>query len=188
MITAVATIEGISPYSSSRIHETPKLEKESYDAYEARVWREKGHFTEDGEMYIPPMAFKFALSSASRYLGEKIPGKGAATWRKHFEGGVLCMTPVTLGVKKGDLIAETYWMNADGVRGSGTRVKRTFPVVPQWKAKVEFVVIDRTITETVFTRYLEETGKFIGVGRFRPEKGGFYGRFKVLSVKWTDDE
>lgn len=188
MITAIATLESIAPYSSSRIHETPKLEKESYDAYENRIWREKGHYTETGEMFIPPMAFKFALSAASRYLGEKIPGKGAATWRKHFEGGVLCMTPVLLGIQKDDLTCETFWMNADGVRGSGTRVKRTFPVVPHWRANVEFVIIDRTITEPVFTRYLAETGKFIGVGRFRPEKGGFYGRFKVLNVKWTEEE
>jgi hypothetical protein len=32
---------------------------------------------------------------------------------------------------------------------------------------------------------LEEAGKFIGLGRFRPQNGGFYGRFAVAKVVWS---
>lgn len=74
--------------------------------------------------------------------------------------------------------------HADGKRGSGTRVPRTFPVIRQWHGKALFYVLDETITREVFQRYLEEAGKFIGVGRFRPRNGGFYGRFEVKSLDW----
>jgi len=184
MIKAIAHIESLSPYSQSRMHETPKLEKEHHHDFEKRTWREKAHFDKDGNVFIPPMAFKIALAECARFLGETIPGKGKATWTKHFEAGVLCMDPIYLRVKKNDLIGEAFNMNADGKRGSGTRVQRTFPCVPEWKAAVPFYVLDQTITEPVFHKYISETGKFIGIGRFRPRNGGYYGRFKVTKLEW----
>ena len=30
-------------------------------------------------------------------------------------------------------------------------------------------------------------GMFIGLGRFRPEKGGTNGRFQTVSLKWQDN-
>jgi hypothetical protein len=44
--------------------------------------------------------------------------------------------------------------------------------------------LDETITEEVFKLHLEESGKFIGIGRFRPQNNGFYGRFKVNEIVW----
>jgi hypothetical protein len=48
-------------------------------------------------------------------------------------------------------------------------------------------ILDDLIDEKTFTETIEAMGKFIGVGRFRPEKGGLYGRFKVISVDWADE-
>ena len=39
-----------------------------------------------------------------------------------------------------------------------------------------------TITLSVFRKHLEEAGKFIGIGRFRPRNNGFYGRFEVKEI------
>ena len=74
--------------------------------------------------------------------------------------------------------------HADGKKGSGTRVARTFPVIHEWDGTAEVMILDESITKDVFTRYLEEAGKFIGIGRFRPRNGGFYGRFSVGEVLW----
>ena len=32
-------------------------------------------------------------------------------------------------------------------------------------------------------RELEAAGQFIGIGRFRPQNGGFYGRFRISKLK-----
>jgi hypothetical protein len=64
-------------------------------------------------------------------------------------------------------------------------VPRTFPVVRNWSAQATFYVLDDAITEKAFTYHLEQAGKFIGIGRFRPRNGGFYGRFSVESVTWS---
>lgn len=116
MFKATAHLESISPYSPSRMHGVEKLEKERPDDYEKRTWREKCHYREDGTVFLPPMGFKICLAECAKFLGEQIPGKGKATWTKHFEAGVLCMEPVDLPVKKDDLQGEWFNMNADGIR------------------------------------------------------------------------
>lgn len=187
MKTATVRLESASPYSQSRlftVHEVPKLEKESAGDYDVRTWRYRQHFDQDGNVYIPPMALKNCLMEIAQYLGEKIAGKGNATWTKHFTAGILCSEPVMLGVNKDETQSETFMCHADGKRTCGTRVPRTFPVIRKWTGTATFYILDETITEDVFRRYLEEAGKFIGIGRFRPRNGGFYGRFAVKDLKW----
>lgn len=75
-------------------------------------------------------------------------------------------------------------MPSDGVAGGGKRVDKCFPVIPQWQGTVTFYVLDETITEDVFRYHLEQAGSFVGIGRFRPRRGGFYGRFRVTDLKW----
>lgn len=183
-----AVLEGISPYSQSKFYETPKKEKESHSNYEARTWRDRMHVDEHGIVYIPPMSLKNSLSEAAKYLGMQIPGKGKSTYTKHFEAGVLVMDAVPLGYKKEDVEGEWLFVPSDGVRGSGSRVKKCFPVIRQWKGTAKFYILDNTVTEDVFEQHLKESGRFIGIGRFRPRMNGFYGRFKVVSTKWTEGE
>jgi hypothetical protein len=187
MITAKVTLKSLSPYSQSRPHVTPKLDKEGADAYEQRTWKERLHTDANGEVFIPHAAFKNCLSEAAKYLSLQIPGKGKSTYTKHFEAGVMVLTPTPLGIHKDEVTGETLYLNADGVRGSGKRVWRTMPLIPSWKGEVEFVVLDPTITEEVFRKVLEEAGRLIGIGRYRPRNNGIYGRFAIEKLVWTDN-
>jgi hypothetical protein len=184
MKTATVKIKGVSPYSASRMHDTPKLEKERPDDYENRTWREKLTTDENGIVCIPGMAFKQALDRAATVLGHQIPGKGKATFKKHFVSGCIVTSDVSLGIDKKSVSSITINANADGVRGSGKRVKRTFPVVPKWEGAVVFAILDETITRTVFEEHIKAVGMLVGVGRFRPENGGMNGRFEVVSIDW----
>ena len=184
MKTAICELESISPYSQSKYYETEKLSKERPDDYEARTWRDRLHVNADGFVFIPPMAFKNCLSSVAKYLSIQIPGKGKATFTKHIEAGVLVTEALVLPVKKDDVAGEWYFVPSDGKRGGGKRVKRCFPVIPHWQGAVSFHILDDTVTEDIFRQHLEEAGKFIGIGRFRPQNNGFYGRFKVNEVVW----
>lgn len=185
---AIAVLESSSPYSQSRAHDAPKLDRETADAHEQRTWREKCHyFAESRRLYIPPMAFKMGLDRTAKYFGKQIPGKGKSTYTKHFLSGVLCTDPIPIRGTVDEIPGETILANADGVRGSGKRVKRTFPRIDHWKAPVIFAVLDDTITRAVFEETLAENGQFTGIGRFRPENGGFYGRYSVEKVEWVEN-
>jgi len=187
MKMAICELESISPYSQSKFHDTPKLEKETSDDYEWRTWREKVHADKDGKMFIPPMQFKNSLAEAARYLSLQIPGKGKATYTKHFKSGVLVTEGLKLPFTKDDVPMERISCGSQGA-GSTRRVTKNFPVIQEWKGEVSFYILDDTITESIFSRILSEAGNFIGIGKSRPSSpnGYFYGRYKVNKVEWCD--
>jgi hypothetical protein len=187
--TVVATLKSISPYSQSRHYDVDKKQGESHKDHEARTWRERMHADESGNVFIPPMAFKNIMSEIAAFLGMKIPGKRQATYRKHFEAGILVMEPVMLGLKKENVPGEWLFVPSDGKRGGGSRVDKCFPVMHEWAAEVRFYILDETVLQTmpdskmtVFEHHLREAGSFIGIGRFRPRNNGFYGRFAVQKI------
>jgi hypothetical protein len=186
MKQAEAHLKGISPYSCSKYHQTEKLPKELHDDYEKRTWRERCNYNKDGYIFIPPMAFKKCIATAATFLKEKIPGEGKATWTKHLNSGILVLEGLTLPIKKDDVEGEWFHVPSDGRIGGSSRVSKCFPVVRDWEGHVTFEIIDDKITEDVFRRHLVEAGKFIGVGRFRPERGGFNGRFAVIDLAWVE--
>lgn len=187
--------EGLSPLLQSRSHEQPKLNRELADAYEKRTWMFKSHVAggfeksavsyelkddwEDLPVIVPGIAFKRSLDEVAKYLGRQVPGKGKATYTKHFESGVQCHDDIEVGLKAKDLGSQRIFVNADGVRGSGKRVHRLFPVIPSgWKGEAIFEIWDDLITEEVFLEHLILAGTLIGVGAFRVRNGGFCGRYR----------
>ncbi len=187
MKTAIAHLKSVSPYSQSRhvnADEFPKLDKESARDYEKRGWRERCDVDDTGHIFMPPMAFKNALAEAAKYLSIQIPGKGKATYTKHVEAGILVVDPLPLPILKSEVEGEWLFLPSDGIRGSGKRVDKCYPVIRKWEGKVTFLIFDDTVTKDVFEHILSEAGKFIGIGRFRPRNNGFYGRFSVEKVDW----
>jgi hypothetical protein len=131
------------------------------------------------------MAFKMAIDRAAAMMGMRIPGKATSTYTKHFLSGVLVMDPVVLPITTAEVACDRIYVNANGVRGSGRRVWRMFPRIDEWKADVVFHVIADEIPQDVFEEHLRQAGAFVGIGRFRPQSGGYYGRFTVDRVKWS---
>ena len=186
MITAVANLKSVSPYGQSRNYEmdVPKKEKESAKDREERTWMHRLHVTPDGNVFIPPMAFKNCISEAAKFLGQQIPGKGKSTYTKHIEAGILVPDPIVLGVKAAEVEGIWLFVPASGRRGDGKRVWKKFPVLQNWDGDVTFLIFDETVTEEVLRYHLEQAGKFIGIGFFRPRNNGYYGRFSLESLKW----
>lgn len=173
-----------SPYSQSKKHDAPELEKEGKDAYAARTWASHLHLNEAGNIVLPAMSIKNGLSTTARRLGMKIPGKRNSTFTKHFDGGLMVFGDIDLGIAPADAECEKLFLPSDGVRGSGKRVWKYYPRINAWACTFDIHVLDDTITEKVLIEHLEEFGKYVGVGRFRPQNGGFYGRFEVTKVVW----
>lgn len=179
-------VEGLSPLSFSRHYDklsVPKMnDKESDNAYEIRTWRNRLHFNKEGECYVPPTCIKNSLVTTAQFLGLKIPGKGSNQYAKHFERGILVNDPVMLGVHRDKVPCETYFVPSDGKKGGSKRVLKNFPVIQPWKGIAKVMVIDDEIPNEIFARVFHEAGRFNGWGRFRPQTGGFYGRFICKSI------
>lgn len=184
MRTAVCHLKSVSPYSQSKFIQDKKPRDITHEEFEERTWRKRLHVDENGNVFIPPMAFKNVMSEAAKFKPIQIPGKVKTTYTKHFEAGVMCVAPIPLGVKGDDVPGDWVHVPSDGKRGGSTRVLKCFPVLPKWEAKVELLVVDDIIPEDIFETVLEDAGKLIGIGRFRPRNNGYYGRFEVVKVEW----
>lgn len=183
---ATLTIQSITPYSPSRKHDEPTLDGESHEDYNRRTWASQALF-QNGTVHIPSAGFHQCLVAAAKYSKRQIPGQGKATWTAKFKSGTSLMDNINLGVKQED--TKEYidiYANADGVRGSGKRVMRRFPIFNSWGSTFDVHILDPIIIKDVFEDMVEIAGMFIGLGRYRPEKGGTNGRFSLTNLAWKD--
>lgn len=186
MKTIQFTIKGVSVISFSAPIRATKNTGEGHADFEARTWRERLHVDNKGIVFIPPMAIKICLSNIAKYLSETVPGKGKATYKKHFEAGIMCIEPLSLGIKAKDVEGVPRFVPSDGTRGGGRRVWKTFPEIPAgWQASGELVLLDPLLIDKPekVEEYFIHAGKFIGLGRFRPINNGYYGRFEVVAFE-----
>jgi len=188
---ATVTITGITPMTQSRQHDEPKLEGESMNDYDIRTWRSKltvDTRDEKKTIVIPAHGVHQCIAAAAKYSKRQIPGQGKATWTAKFTAGLSLLDHPALNIDPDSVSAITISANADGVRGSGKRVPRRFPVIPAgWSTTFEVLILDPIITKEIFGEMMELAGMFIGLGQFRPQNGGTNGRFQVKSVKWADN-
>ena len=185
MRTVRAHINGVSPLGQSAPIQSKRNTGENHDAFEERTWRERLHVTDDGRVFIPPMAIKNMLSDCARFLSETVPGKGKATYTKHFEAGVMVVEPAVMNIKAADVEGLRLFVPSDGKKGGGSRVWKTFPCMKKWEADIEIVLLDPLLIDKPekVEEYLGHAGRFIGLGFFRPRNGGYFGRFEVTKFE-----
>jgi hypothetical protein len=189
-----AKIRGITPYSQSRMVIDPKPKDETWDEYEARVWRLKMHTSSgpeapDSVVTIPAASLTQCIAGFAKLKSERVAGKGMKTWAAPFLTGVRVFDDVRTDVLVAAVYSETNMCDSQGKKGGagGSRVARTFPCIKQgWRAEPIFLIVDDSITVAKFTEYLTGAGYQIGIGRWRPQNGGSKGMFAVESVAEVD--
>ena len=129
--------------------------------YQAAFYR-----TDDGVPAMPSVAFKSAAVSACRDLDMKMT---EARGRFHVEGEFI------------EIIGEPR-MREDMVRvGMGTADIRYRPEFVKWSAILTITYNSTPISPKQIINLLNVAGFGVGVGEWRPEKNGQYGRFHVAS-------
>ena len=136
--------------------------------------------TEDGFMWFPAQAFKSAMVKA---VGGKRIGK--ATARSVIsctvfpaEERVLLIHPKT----KKQIRASEFDVDTRRVVVQKSGIKRSRPLVKAWACLLP-LEIRETISVDVALQALQAAGTDIGVGDYRPQTGGPFGRFKVTLAK-----
>lgn len=177
-----ASLKSISPIFFGRNHHIEKLPKELFKDHEVRTWREKAHYTQEGNVLITPFMIKNTITNAARYLSIQIPGKGKQTYTKHFESG--------LNVFEGIILPDTretitgLWLDcpSDGCRGGTKRVSKQFPRIEDWQGEAVLWLFDETITHDILKQVIIAAGMFIGFGSLRAGNRGIGGRFELVNL------
>jgi hypothetical protein len=70
------------------------------------------------------------------------------------------------------------------VRSSGMNATpdiRTRPIFSEWACALEFQIVSNLVKETQVANLLAAAGTIVGMGDWRPQKGGSYGRFRLTT-------
>lgn len=135
----------------------------------------------DGNLYFPSIAFRSALLSSG--VGKKI---GKQTAWKMVACGVFTMEPECplFSAKNGKPLKTYTKINvARAVLKKCGAVIRCRPELQDWACKLPLEIEDDFITPSMVLELLTLSGRIIGVGDWRPERKGPYGRFTVEMVK-----
>jgi hypothetical protein len=144
------------------------------------VEAERGTYRhEDGTLWFPAAAFRGALVSAG--AGHKI-GKRFA--RSLLAGTVFAtdeaaaLTDPDTGKPVTEYTIDVRRCVPPGARG-GVSVLRARPRLDAWAASFALEYDETMVDPQTILHFLEIAGRSIGVGNFRPAKGGWFGRFAV---------
>lgn len=174
----VYRIQGVSPLLQ---HNPKSMQSKGVESltkkkvYVAEDEAEAGSYrNERGEFYIPTMAFRAAILSASK--GRKI-GKVAA--RSVLSG---CVFPVEqeaiLLVPKTGKPIKSYEIHTGRVVIQRNGVIRCRPLFREWACKLALEIDTEMLPNIdIVSQVLNIAGKIIGVMDWRPERLGIHGRF-----------
>jgi hypothetical protein len=145
------------------------------DEAEAGTYR-----TESGQLYLKSISFRSALLEACK--GRRIGKIGA----KAVLGGSVFNTDeiCPLVDPKTGKPVKTYRINAmRAVIQKKNAVIRHRPQIDAWATEVRFEIDGDLVSTEVVTELLGMAGRMAGVGDYRPQRGGPYGRFTAELVK-----
>jgi len=188
MQTAIVTIQGISEYSGNKYVTSPRKPGEQADDWEQRTCRERMHVNPRGMVVIPGSGIMFCLQTAAKKMGVKIKGGNGATYGTKFLTALMVPSNLELGIHVSDVPLQAFHVPADGKKGGHIRVLKYFGMIAEWGGTIPIYILDPIINLDMFTAVARYGGMFVGLGRFRPERGGTNGRFSVTKIVWRDEE
>jgi hypothetical protein len=143
------------------------------DDLESYVYR-----TEEGNLAIPGSYLRGAIVNAAKFRQDpRSPRKSAMDL---FKAGVVALTPLaSFGVSEWDYVSK---MRVTVQRAGITRSRPALRT--GWKATfIMQVLLPEYISDTLLKEVLEDAGRLVGVGDFRPT----YGRFSVSGFQILSD-
>ena len=85
-----------------------------------------------------------------------------------------------LGVKMVDLAVNPNIHFTVPVKVGTSKILRTRAIFRDWGAKISLIGDTQFLGEDDIQRWLEYSGNYIGIGDWRPDKSGEYGRFRIV--------
>lgn len=128
---------------------------------------------------IPPEALRSCIETAARKLkqGPQVREGLTVTEVKSFD-----YDRKKYGTTPRKLVKTTQFTVPVVVPRSG-RILRTRAKFDEWTCTFEVEADDELVDKKQLQTWLDIGGRRIGLGDWRPEKSGHYGRFEVVSVK-----
>lgn len=146
-------------------------EKKNQDDAESYLYKD-----ENGNLVQPSTHLIGAMKKAGAQY--QIVGKGKSTYKNVMGSGAVII--------ERDMIPHEVQEWEPDIRAvviQSARVMRTRPVMKKWALAFGMEVDDDEVPLEVLKEILDYAGRRVGIGDFRPEKGGPFGRFIVTNFE-----
>jgi hypothetical protein len=189
MKTFIATIEGTTPMLQNRFDETAEMADANSRKVHIRkedpreVAERAAHRNADGHLFFPGAAIARLLREA-----------GSAHKQRGSRKSLRYIIPAAILVQEEKIILRDSFgepitdFEVDSrsvvIPSTKGRIMRHRPRLNSWACEFTLEIDDDTIDPVLAHQLLVEGGSKIGLGDFRPEKGGPFGRFHV--VAWSE--
>lgn len=172
-------ITGITPLLMNKPEEygfsEQWVEKTATTNYEKEALK-KLYIDYDNNIYQPATHIERALIEAGKKV--KVKGQGKATYSKLF-GSMISIEEFEILHKKTKYEIFSVLVVIPSTRG---RVMRYRPMFKEWVLEFHITFEDEIHPDTI-KESLEIAGKYVGIGDWRPEKKGKFGKFQVTEFK-----
>ena len=134
-----------------------------------------GYKDDKGKLYQPATHIECAMKEAAKNF--KVSGKRGATYSK-LVASTLSVVPDAIPHKIQD-----YEIDSRPVVVQRARVTRYRPILKDWELDFILELPDDQLQVEVVKEILDYAGLYVGIGDFRPGKGGKFGKFMVTEFK-----
>lgn len=187
--TATATVRGLTPgllmhrwTENAEAEAATRLVNE--DRGTARDQAERAAYrAPDDTLYVPAQCFQRLLIEA----GKPHKQRGSRSSLRWIVPAAVIVTAEVIpltdseGKPLADFEVDSRPVVIPATKG---RVMRHRPKIEQWQASIPLEVDTDILPTSMIHQLLEEGGRRLGIGDYRPEKTGPYGRFAIIS--WVD--
>jgi hypothetical protein len=172
------TIKGITPLLFNRFLEnsiSSEVKKRSGSVEKTNV-EDKLYKTKEDKIYTPSTHISGMLVDSAKNF--KIRGKGKSTYSK-LAGSCIEVEPDVIIHKNQKWEEFSVSAVIPSTRG---RIMVTRPMMKNWEINFNLKATD-DIPEDVLKNILDYGGQYVGIGDWRPDKKGKYGKFIVTKFK-----
>jgi hypothetical protein len=175
-------ISGITPLLMNRFVEEDLMNNQKRDkSLTPRQQAEKSAYKlEDGSLFIPMENIFSCIIVAGKYHKD---GKNKITTMKS------SLVPAYVSIEEKYCPLNTKDFEVDSrsvvIPATGGRVMKHRPRLDKWGLKFTLEVDNKGFSERLVRDLVDDAGTKVGLGDFRPDRKGSFGKFKVTEWKVT---
>jgi hypothetical protein len=130
----------------------------------------------DGKAHLPSTYLRSAIVEAAKQF--KITGKGKSTYSK------LAGSVIEVGPEFSPIVGDWKEFRIAAVNPmTKGRMMVSRPRFDSWSVKFEITILDDSLPVGVLNEILQHAGNYVGVGDWRPDKKGMFGKFMLTSFQ-----
>lgn len=130
-----------------------------------------------GEYFIPALHIEGSLTGAGALVKSKVGNTRKSM--KNIVAAMFSVSPDELIIPKYDEIDVRTAVN----HFTHARIVKYRPLWTEWEVKFTLNVDNDTITDDTVHGIIEDAGRYIGIGSYRPTANGKFGRFELVSFE-----